>query len=85
MTDDASRHEGDDDAGRDEDELGAAVDDAMADEIRRQRARFIQQIVGSDRGEGTGRSEAYRNDSTYRDLPADRRDEPADRRDDSES
>lgn len=40
-----------------EDEMGDAVDDAMAEEIRRQKARFVQHIVGLDRIEGTGRAE----------------------------
>jgi hypothetical protein len=36
-------------------ELGAAVDDAMDSEIRRQKARFVQHILGLDRIEGVGR------------------------------
>jgi hypothetical protein len=59
----------------DDADLGAAVDDAMAAEVKRQRARFIQQIVGLDRAEGVGRSETHREDSTYRDLDPDRRDD----------
>lgn len=59
-----------------EGELGAAVDEALADEVKRQRARFIAHIVGHDRAEGTGRSEAHRNDSTYRDLGTESDDPP---------
>jgi hypothetical protein len=58
----------------DEAALGAAVDEALADEIKRQKARFVQEIMGLDRGEGVGRDDARRNDSTYRDL--DRLDDP---------
>ena len=57
-----------------ETELGAAVDDAMALELKRQRARFVQQIVGLDRSEGVGRGEARRDDSSYRDLGVDEQD-----------
>jgi hypothetical protein len=70
LPDDPSADDGAVDAG-----LGAAVDDAMAAEVKRQRARFIQRIVGLDRAEGVGRSEAHRDDSTYRDLDPDRRDD----------
>jgi hypothetical protein len=56
-----------DDSGNDDDrtspgesELAAAVDEAMADELKRQKARFIQQIMGVDRIEGTGRLDEYR-------------------------
>jgi len=56
--------------------LGAAVDEALEDEIQRQKARFVQEIMGLDRGEGVGRDDGLRDDSTYRDLDPDRRDEP---------
>ena len=39
------------------DPLGSAVDDAMNAEIKRQKARFVQQILGLDRIEGVGRAE----------------------------
>jgi hypothetical protein len=39
----------------DEAELGAAVNEAMDSEIRRQKARFVQHIIGLDRIEGVGR------------------------------
>lgn len=60
----------------DEAALGAAVDEALADEVKRQKARFVQEIMGLDRGEGVGRDDSLRNDSTYRDLDPDRRDDP---------
>jgi hypothetical protein len=47
--------------------LGAAVDDALADEVKRQRARFVQDILGVDRAEGVGRGEARWNEALYRD------------------
>ena len=56
--------------------LGAAVDDALADEVKRQKARFVQEIMGLDRQEGVGRDDGRRNDDTYRDLDPDRRDDP---------
>ena len=62
-----------------ESEMGAAVDAALADEVKRMRARFVQEIMGLDRGEGVGRTESGREDDTYRDLDPDRRDEPGER------
>ncbi len=56
--------------------LGAAVDDALADEVRRQKRRFVQGLMNLDRHEGVGRDDGRRNDSTYRDLDPDRRDDP---------
>jgi hypothetical protein len=56
--------------------LGAAVDDALKDEVQRQKARFVQEIMGLDRQEGVGRDDALRNDSTYRDLDPDRQEDP---------
>jgi hypothetical protein len=56
--------------------LGAAVDDALADEVRRQKRRFVQGLMNLDRNEGVGRDDGLRNDSTYRDLDPDRRDDP---------
>ena len=47
--------------------LSAAVDDALADEVKRQRARFMQEILGVDRAEGVGRGEAHWNEALYRD------------------
>lgn len=58
-------------------DLAAAVDDAMKLEIKRQRARFVQQIIGLDRGEGVGRREERRDDHLYRDLGMDRPEDPA--------
>lgn len=49
-------------------ELGAAVDDAMADEVKRARARFVEQILGVDRAEGVGRGEEHWNESLRRDA-----------------
>jgi hypothetical protein len=56
--------------------LGAAVDDALKDEVQHQKARFVQEIMGLDRQEGVGRDDGLRNDSTYRDLDPDRQDDP---------
>ncbi|GAA4758628.1 hypothetical protein [Actinomycetospora chibensis] len=56
--------------------LGAAVDDALADEVRRQKRRFVQGLMDLDRHEGVGRDDGRRNDSTYRDLDPGRRDDP---------
>lgn len=47
--------DGDPAAARVEAEMGAAVDEALADELKRRRARFVQGIVGLDRAEGVGR------------------------------
>ena len=64
----------------DDTELGAAVDDAVADEVRRMRASFVARILGVDRAEGVGRGEAHWNESlrrdAYRDLAQDPPDEP---------
>ena len=49
-------------------ELSAAVDDALADEVKRQRARFVQGILGVDRAEGVGRGESHWNEALYRDT-----------------
>ncbi|NMO92039.1 hypothetical protein [Actinomycetospora sp. TBRC 11914] len=59
-------------------ELGAAVDDAMADEVKRARARFVQQILGVDRAEGVGRGEEHWNESLRRDAHRDLGQEPPD-------
>jgi hypothetical protein len=59
MPDDESSS-GDDPTPSAESELGAAVDEAMTEELKRQKARFIQQILGVDRIEGTGRLDEYR-------------------------
>ena len=75
--DDATPPPDDDDADVDvEAALGAAVDDALKDEVQRQKARFVQEIMGLDRQEGVGRDDGLRNDSTYRDLDPDRQDDP---------
>jgi hypothetical protein len=50
-----------------ESELSAAVDEALADEVKRQRARFVQEILGVDRAEGVGRGESRWSDALYRD------------------
>lgn len=47
--------------------LSAAVDEALADEVKRQRARFVQEILGIDRAEGVGRGEDRWNEALYRD------------------
>lgn len=47
--------------------LSAAVDDALADEVKRQRARFVQEILGVDRAEGVGRGEARWDEAHDRD------------------
>lgn len=75
----AGRGEGDDATPPSDDAeaaLGAAVDEALADEVRRQKRRFVQGLMNLDRHEGVGRDDGRRNDSTYRDLDPDRRDEP---------
>lgn len=59
-------------------ELGAAVDEALESEVKRQRARFVQEIIGLDRVEGVGRGEGQREDRLRRDLDADRPDDAAD-------
>ena len=67
----------DDEAGSDEalpsgeSALSAAVDDALADEVKRQRARFVQEILGIDRAEGVGRGEARWNETLHRDSRRD--------------
>jgi hypothetical protein len=59
---------GDDEVGpAGESALTAAVDDALADEVKRQRARFVQAILGVDRAEGVGRGEVHWNETLYRD------------------
>ena len=57
-------------------ELSAAVDDALQDEVKRQKARFVQRILGLDRVEGVGRTEEHR-ERLERD-DADRRDDQPD-------
>jgi hypothetical protein len=59
--------EGDDPGPTGESALSAAVDDALADEVKRQRARFVQGILGVDRAEGVGRGEARWNEALYHD------------------
>ena len=59
-----------------ESELSAAVDDALADEVKRQRARFVQEILGVDRAEGVGRGESRWNETLYRDSQRDLGREP---------
>ncbi|MCD2193359.1 hypothetical protein LQ327_08160 [Actinomycetospora endophytica] len=59
MPDDESTS-GDDQDPPAESDLAAAVDEALEDEVKRQKARFIQQIMGVDRIEGTGRLDEYR-------------------------
>ncbi|MDT7740959.1 MAG: hypothetical protein QOE59_37 [Actinomycetota bacterium] len=63
------RHDEGGDAARPvgESALSAAVDDALADEVKRQRARFVQEILGVDRAEGVGRGEAHWSETLYRD------------------
>ncbi|HEY2195349.1 MAG TPA: hypothetical protein VGH76_24035 [Actinomycetospora sp.] len=65
-------------AGGDDAELGAAVDDAVADEVKRMRARFVAQILGVDRAEGVGRGEEHWNESLRRDTHRDVGVEPPD-------
>lgn len=58
---------GDDDGpSQAEAELGAAVDEALAEEVKRQKARFVQEIMGLDRMEGVGRSQAELEDRQER-------------------
>jgi hypothetical protein len=60
--------DGGDDAGpTGESALSAAVDDALADEVKRQRARFVQETLGIDRAEGVGRGEERWNEALLRD------------------
>ena len=40
----------------------------LADEVKRQRARFVQEILGIDRAEGVGRGEEHWNENLYRDA-----------------
>lgn len=61
-----------------EDELGAAVDDAVSDEVKRQRARFMQAFMGADRFEGVGRAEGEREDRLRLELGLDQPEDPAD-------
>jgi hypothetical protein len=49
----------------DEAEIGAAVNDAMDSEIRRQKARFVQHIIGLDRIEGVGRRDEQWDDGFH--------------------
>lgn len=54
-------------------EIGAAVNDAMDSEIRRQKARFVQHIIGLDRIEGVGRRDEHWDDGfrdRHQDPPA---------------
>ncbi|MEQ3552917.1 hypothetical protein WIS52_20830 [Pseudonocardia nematodicida] len=60
-----------DDEGRRDDELAAAVDEAVADELKRRRARFLQEIMGADREEGVGRRDGEREDRFLRGLDDD--------------
>jgi hypothetical protein len=79
MTDDIG-DERDDDASPPggEAELSAAVDEALADEVKRQKARFLQEILGIDRAEGVGRGEEHWNEALYRDFQRDVGLEPPD-------
>jgi hypothetical protein len=61
---------GDDGRPPDDADIGAAVDDAMDAEIRRQKARFVQHIIGLDRIEGVGRRDE-RWDEGFLDRDAD--------------
>jgi hypothetical protein len=78
MADDEVEGGAGDGAAPDEAELGAAVDDAVADEVRRMRARFVAQILGVDRAEGVGRGEEHWNDSLRRDAHRDVGQDPPD-------
>lgn len=80
MPDDTEDDRGDDDTTRPEvdAEVGAAVDDAMESELKRQRARFVQEIMGADRAEGVGRGDAHWEDGIDRELGTDRPDDPVD-------
>lgn len=66
--DDASQEPGDA-------ELGAAVDDAMGAEMKRQ---FVARILGLDRGEGVGRRGERWEDPPEADPGPERPDDPAD-------
>lgn len=61
-----------------DDELGAAVDDALTDEVKRQMARFMQAFMGADRFEGVGRAEGEREDRLRLELGLDEPEEPQD-------
>lgn len=61
-----------------DDELGAAVDDALTDEVKRQKARFMQAFMGADRFEGVGRAEGEREDRLRLELGLDEPEEPQD-------
>lgn len=54
-----------------ETEIGGAVDDALAGEVKRQRARFVEAFLGVDRAEGVGRGEEHWNASLHRDQHRD--------------
>lgn len=80
MPDGTEDDRGDDDTTRLEAdaEVGAAVDDAMESELKRQRARFVQEIMGIDRAEGVGRGDAHWEGGIDRELGTDRPDDPVD-------
>jgi len=68
MTEEPEHGEHDEHGTAGESELTAAVDDALVDEVKRQRARFVQEILGVDRAEGVGRGEAHWNEALLRDA-----------------
>jgi hypothetical protein len=76
--DDGTADDGGDDTTRSsaEAELGAAVDEAMELELKRQKARFVQRILGIDRAEGTGRRDEQWNEGLDRELGIDPLDDP---------
>ena len=76
--DDSTADDGGDDTHRSpaEVELGAAVDEAMELELKRQKARFVQRILGIDRREGTGRRDEQWDEGLDRELGIDPPDEP---------
>ncbi|TCK27367.1 hypothetical protein [Pseudonocardia endophytica] len=63
-------------AGNTDDELGDAVDDALTDEVKRQKARFVQAFLGADRFEGVGRAEGEAEDRLRHELGLDRPEDP---------
>lgn len=61
---------------RSDDEVGDAVDEALTDEVKRQRARFVAAFLGADRFEGVGRAEGEREDRMRLELGLDQPEDP---------
>jgi hypothetical protein len=56
---------------RSDDGIGDAVDEALTDEVKRQKARFVAAFLGADRIEGVGRVEGEREDRMRLELGLD--------------